>query len=213
MQSAHAHVNSISALATGNGNDATPFSQQRVRRTKQASLARTWQAHDWQAQPARSVERDAALTAHVASRAATIRDLTQRLSGTTREPSAGPEDAAASTPSRPRPRGHQPGSTGQGRRERAALLVVPAGPDVCAEAPHGPAWGAAFLAFPGAEESRMRAVQVQAPRRRIPRRRSPQAGPCPQGPGMVPAPPAPRGLPQSPRGGSRWTPVRLDTDR
>jgi hypothetical protein len=36
MQSTHPNVNSISDLATGNGNDATPFSQQSVVLTKQA---------------------------------------------------------------------------------------------------------------------------------------------------------------------------------
>ena len=36
MQNTHANVNSISDLATGNGNDATPFSQQSVVLTEQA---------------------------------------------------------------------------------------------------------------------------------------------------------------------------------
>ena len=82
MQSTHSNVNSISDLATGNGNDATPFSQQSVVLTKQAYIELTWKANYWQAQHARSVEREAALTAQVASLEATIRDLTQRLYGT-----------------------------------------------------------------------------------------------------------------------------------
>ena len=56
---------------------------------------------------------------------ATTRDLTQRLYGTKSEKSAGPDDAAEFSPSRPRPRGQQPGSKGHGRSERSALLVVP----------------------------------------------------------------------------------------
>jgi hypothetical protein len=121
MQTTHPKVNAIAALATGHGNDATPFSQQSVVLTKQASIALTWKANSWQAQHARSVEREAALTAHVASLEATSRDLTQRLYGTKSEKSAGPEAAAEPTPSRPRHRGQQPGSQGHGRSERAAL--------------------------------------------------------------------------------------------
>ena len=121
MQSTHSNINSISDLATGNGNDATPFAQQSVVRTKQADIELTWKAHYWQAQHARSVEREAALTAKVASLEATIRALTQRLYGTKSEQSAGPDDVDASKPSRLRHRGQQPGSKGHGRRDRCAL--------------------------------------------------------------------------------------------
>jgi hypothetical protein len=38
MQSIHPNVNAISDLATGNGNDATPFSQQSVLLTKQTYI-------------------------------------------------------------------------------------------------------------------------------------------------------------------------------
>jgi hypothetical protein len=82
MQSLHPNVNSISDLATGTSNDATPFAQQNVVLTKQTYIELTWKANYWQAQHARSVEREAALAAKVASLEATIRDLTQRLYGT-----------------------------------------------------------------------------------------------------------------------------------
>ena len=94
MQTTHPTVNAISDLATGHGNDATPCSQQSVVLTKQAYIELTWKANYWQAQHARSVEREAALTAQVASLEATIRDLTQRLYGTKSEKSAGPDEAA-----------------------------------------------------------------------------------------------------------------------
>lgn len=210
MQTTHPKGNSISDLATGNGNDATPFSQQSVVLTKQAYIELPWQANYWQAQHARSVERDAALTAKVDALEATIRDLTQRLYGTKSEQSAGPDDAAESKPSRLRPRGQQPGSKGQGRSERSALLVVPEVPDLCAEAQHCPACGAAFLPFPGAEESSIIEVQVQAHIRRIQRLRYQKACQCRQGPGMVTAPPAPRVILKSPLGVSLWTTVLLD---
>jgi len=44
MHSPHPNGNSIADLATGNGNDATPFSQQSVVLTKQAYIELTWQA-------------------------------------------------------------------------------------------------------------------------------------------------------------------------
>src|SRR4029450_12936980 len=50
MQSTHSNVNSISDLPTGNGNDATPFSQQSVVLTKQAYIELKWQAKYWRAQ-------------------------------------------------------------------------------------------------------------------------------------------------------------------
>ena len=45
MQSIHSNVNSLSDLAMGNGNDATPFSQQSVVLTKQAYIELTWQTN------------------------------------------------------------------------------------------------------------------------------------------------------------------------
>jgi transposase len=211
MQSPHPNVNSISDLATGNGNDATPFSQQSVVLTKQADIELTWKAHYWQAQHARSVEREAALTAKVASLGATVRDVTQRLSGTKSEKSAGPAEGAESQPLRLRHRGQQPGSKGHGRSERPALLVVPAVHDLSPARACCPACGEAFAPFPGTAESTIIEVQVQAHLRRIQRRRARKTCQCPQVPGLVTAPPAPRVLPKSPLGVSLWTTVWLDT--
>jgi transposase len=210
MQSTHSNVHSISDLAPGNGNDATPFSQQSVVLTKQAYIELTWQANYWQAQHARSVEREAALTAKVASLEATIRDLTPRLYGTKSEKSADPDNAAESKPSRPRHRGQQPGSKGHGRSERSALLVGPEVHDLSPAQACCPACGEALAPFLGAEASTIIEVQVQAHLRRIQRRRYQKPCGCPQGPGLVTAPPAPRVIPKSPLGVSLWTTVLLD---
>jgi transposase len=213
MPSTHPHVNASSDLATGNGNDTTPFSQQRVVLTKQASIEHTWKAHYWQAPHAQSVEREAALRAQVASLEATVRDLTQRLSGTKSETSAGADDAAESKPSSPRPRGQQPGSTGHGRSERSALWVVPEAHDLSPTQACCPTCGEAFAAFPGTEDSTIIEVQVQAHRRRIQRRRYHKMCRCPQVPSLLTPPPAPRVIPKSPLGGSVWTMVLLDKYR
>jgi transposase len=210
MQSTHAHVNSISDLATGNGNDATPFSQQSVGLTQQASIELTWQAKDWRAQHEQSLKREAALKAPVDALEATVRDLNQRLSGPKSEQSVGPAQAGPSKPTRARPRGPQLGSQGHGRSDRSALPVVAAGHDVSEAAHHCPACGAACAPFPGAEESNSIAVPSQAPMRRSQRPRSQKTCGCPHGKGIVTAPPAPRVLPQSPLGVSVWTMMWLD---
>src|SRR5262249_752871 len=197
MQSIHPNVNAISDLATGNGNDATPFAQQSVLLTKQTYIELTWKANYWQAQHARSVEREAALTAQVASLEATLRDLTQRLYGTKSEKTSGPEATDASKPSRPRPRGQQPGSKGHGRSDRSALVVVPEVYDLSPGQSCCPVCGEAFVPFPGVEESTIIEVQVQAHLRRIQRRRYQKTCQCPQVAGIVTAPPAPRVIPQS----------------
>jgi len=210
MQNTHPNVNAIAELATGNGNDTTPFSQQSVVLTKQAYIELTWQANYWQAQHARSVEREAVLRAQVASLEATVRDLTQRLYGTKSEKSAGSDDTAESKPSSPRPRGQQPGSTGHGRSERSALLVVPEAHTLSPAQACCPICGEAFAAFPGTEDSTIIEVQVQTHLRRIQRRRYQKTCRCPQVPSLVTAPPAPRVIPKSPLGVSVWTMVLLD---
>ena len=144
MQSTHPKGNSISDLATGNGNDATPFSQPSVVLTKQASIELTWKANYCQAQHTRSVEREAALTAKVDALEATVRDLIQRLYGTKSEKSAAPEDTAEPKQSSPRHRGQQPGSKGHGRSERSALLVLPEVHDLSPVQSCCPACGEAF---------------------------------------------------------------------
>src|SRR5262249_25986310 len=178
--------------------------------TKQAYIELTWKANYWQAQHARSVEREAALTAQVASLEATIRDLTQRLYGTKSEKSAAPEEAAASKLSSLRHRGQQPGSKGHGRSDRSALPVVAEVHDLSEAAKRCPTCGAAFAPFPGAEESTILEVQVQAHMRRIQRPRYQKTCECPQVAGIVTAPPAPRVIPKSPLGVSVWTMVLLD---
>src|SRR5713226_6850440 len=171
MESTQSQVNFTSKLAPMHGTSATPFSQQSVVLTKQAYIELTWKANYWQAQHAQSVEREAALTAKVASLEATVRDLTQRLYGTKSEKSSGPDDADDPKLSSARPRGQQPGSKGHGRSERSALLVVP---EVHALSPAQsccPACWEAFAPFPGAEASTIMAVQVQAHLRRMQRQR------------------------------------------
>ena len=201
---------STSERAPVHRSGTTPFSQQTVVLTKQAYIELTWEANYWRAQHARLVEREAALKVEVEALQSTIRDLTQRLYGAKSEKSACPDRTGESTLANPRKRGQQPGSTGHGRSDRTALPVVPEGRDLSEAAKHCPACGKTFAPFPGVESSDVIEIQVQAHIRRIQRLRYHKTCQCPQVPGMVTAPPAPRVIPKSPLGVSVWTMVLLD---
>src|SRR6516162_839276 len=75
---------------------------------------------------------------------------------------------------------------------------------------HCPQCGEALAPFPGVEACDIIEVQVQAHMRRIQRPRYQKTCRCPQVPGIVTAPPAPRVIPKSPLGVSVWTMVLLD---
>jgi transposase len=199
-----------SELAPVHGNATTPFAQQTVVLTKQAYIELTWQAHYWRAQYEQLVEREAALKAEIAAHQATIRDLTQRLYGTKSEKSTRLNTAGAPPSASPRQRGQQPGNPGHGRRDRSALPVRVEVHDLSAAEQACPVCGKAFQPFPAPEESSIMEVQVQAHVRRIQRQRYSKGCHCPQGPGLVTAPPAPRLIPKSPLGVSVWTEVVLD---
>ncbi len=210
MERTQPQLISTPELVLVNGTSATPFSQQTVVLTKQAYIALKWEANYWRAQHARLVEREAALKTEVTALEAKVRDLNQRLYGTKSEKSAGSDAAGQSKPASPRNRGQQPGSQGHGRSDRSALPVVAEVHDVREAAKHCPDCGEAFAPFPGAEESTIIEVQIQAHIRRIQRPRYHKTCQCPQVPGIVTAPPAPRLIPKSPLGVSVWTMVLLD---
>jgi transposase len=141
---------------------------------------------------------------------ATIRDLTQRLYGAKSEKASGCDAARQCKPASLRSRGQQPGSQSHGRSDRSALAVVAEVHDLNPTQACCPACGEAFAPFPGAEESIIIEVQVQAHLRRIQRRRYQKTCQCPQVPGIVTAPPAPRMIAKSPLVVSLWTMVLLD---
>ncbi len=210
MESTQPQLICASEFAPVTGESATPFSQQTVVLTKQDDIELKWEAHYWRAQHTRLLEREAALKAQVEALEAKVRDLKQRLYGTKSEKSAGSDTADKPKPSSPRNRGQQPGSQGHGRSDRSALPVVAEVHDLSEEAKHCPACGEAFLPFPGTEASDIIEVEVQAHIRRIERQRYQKGCECPQAPGIITAPPAPRVIPKSPLGVSVWTLVLLD---
>jgi transposase len=210
MESSLRHVTSPSALAPGNDTGTTPFAQQTVVLTKQAYIELTWQANYWRAQYEHLLEREAALKAEVETQQATIRDLTQRLYGTKSEKATSLNKAGAPPQVSPRKRGQQPGSPGHGRRACATLPVVDEVRDLSPEEKRCTVCGQAFRPLPAPEASTIIEVQVQAHVRHIQRQRYAKGCRCPQLPGIVTAPPAPRLMPKSPLGVSVWTEVLLD---
>jgi transposase len=210
MKQTQPQLISTSALAPDNATHPTPFSQQTVVLTQQAYIELKWEANYWRAQHARLVEREAALKREVETLQATIRDLNQRLYGTKSEKALGADGTASPKADSPHKRGQQPGSKGHGRRDRFALPVVAEVHDLSEEAKRCPTCGVAFVAFPGTEPSDIIEVEVQAHIRRIQRQRYRKGCACPQGAGIITAPPAPRLIPKSPFGVSVWTQVLLD---
>lgn len=210
MEKTQPQLISSAAYAPVSGENATPFSQQSVVLTKQDYIALKWEANYWRAQHTRLVQREAALKAQVEALEAQIRDLNQRLYGTKSEKSAGSEALGKSTAANPRKRGQQPASQGHGRSDRCTLPVVVEVHDLNEVAKHCPQCGEALAPFPGVEGCDIIEVQVQAHIRRIQRPRYQKTCGCPQVPGIVTAPPAPRVIPKSPLGVSVWTMVLLD---
>ncbi len=210
MESTQPQLISTSEFVPATVASATPFSQQTVVLSKQDYIELKWEANYWRVEHARLVQREAALKAQVEALEATVRDLKQRLYGTKSEKSKGSDAAGQSKPGSARNRGQQPGSPGHGRSDRSALPVVAEDHDLSEEAKRCPACGEAFLPFPGTEASDMIEVEVQAHIRRIHRKRYQKGCECPQVPGIITAPPAPRLIPKSPLGVSVWTHVLLD---
>jgi transposase len=201
---------SSAELTPGKRSGSTPFAQQTVVLTKQAYIQLKWEVNYWRAQYQRALAREAARKAEVEAQQATIRDLKQRLYGAQSERATRAHGMGEPKADGPRQRGQQPGSPGHGRSSRSALPEVVEVQELSAAAQHCPVCGAAFLPFPGTEESTLIEVQVQAHVRRIHRKRYHKACQCPQVAGILTAPPAPRLVPKRSLGVSVWVMVLLD---
>ena len=210
METTQPQCSSTATHAPANGEKATPFSKQSVVLTKQDYIALKWEANYWRAQHARLTQREAALKAQVEALEAQIRDLTQRLYGKKNEQSTVSEAHGKSNEAPARKRGQQPGRPGHGRSDRSTLPVVVEVHDLDELAKQCPQCGEALAPFPGVEACDIIEVQVQAHIRRIERPRYHKTCQCPEVPGIVTAPPAPRVIPKSPLGVSVWTLVLLD---
>jgi transposase len=193
------------------GKEGTPFAQATVQISKQEHIQLKWGNRYWHRQHGRALERIAALEQELERAQAKIRDLTQRLYGKHSEKGGSPAEAQpdGSTKPPPRSRGQTRGSKGHGRTSRPHLPVLeevhvlPADEQAC------PLCHGAFDLFPGTEDSEVIEVEVKAYVRRIKRQRYKKTCQCPNLPGLITAPPAPRLIPKSSLGVSVWVEALL----
>ena len=198
-----------STYQPGSGTKETPFTQTIIHLTKQQYVQMKWDARYWQRQHERGIVRESALKLELDVAKATIRDLKQRLYGKHSEKGASPSEALQGTPKPPSPRGQARGSKGHGRTHRPALTVIeelhvlPLDKQAC------PLCNAPFDPFPGTEDSDIIEINVAAYVRRIKRQRYKNTCQCPNVPGLITAPPAPRLIPKGSLGVSVWVEALL----
>lgn len=208
---------------------AVPFATSYVTLTKQEHIELVMQANGWKSLHQRAVERaqwrdqryrrvlrqlkeqaaqrEAKLCAELELALAKIRDLQQRVFGRKSERSKGGSEQRAPLASRA-PRGHKRGAPGHGRTMLAHLPQRSEYVEI--DTPQCPQCGLELSAFPGTEDSEVLAIEVQAYRRLIRRRRYRPS--CNSGcvPGIVAAPAPPRLIERGKFGISVWTSVLLD---
>lgn len=137
-----------------------------------------------------------------------FRKFKQRLFGKKSEKSSNKESSGKANSSG-RKRGQQTGSAGHGRTDREHLPVV----DEVRDLPEGecqcPHCGGVYEPFPGTEDSEIVEIEVRGYKRKIRRKRYKKTCSCPQTPGIITAPPAPRVIDRSPIGMSIWVHILL----
>jgi transposase len=176
------------------------------------------QAHYWQTQHRRAVQRAAKLAEQVQLLRGQIRELKRRLFARKSETSAATDpatkraakDAATNTQGQTTPdgkrrsRGQQPGSKGHGRRRHDHLPTshedckLPDDQCCC------PDCGQPFEEIPGTTDGDILEVEVRAHRRRYHRQRYRRCCTCPDRPLVVTAPPPAKLIPKSAIGVSIW---------
>jgi transposase len=192
------------------GKEGTPFAQATVQISKQEHIQLKWGNRYWQRQHGRALERIVELEQELKRAQAQIRDLTQRLYGKQSEKGGSPAETQPDETTKPtRSRGQARGSKGHGRTPRPHLpvreevRVLPPDEQAC------PLCHGAFDLFPGTEDSEVIEVEVKAYVRRIKRQRYKKTCQCPNVPGLISAPPAPRLIPKSSLGVSVWVEALL----
>jgi len=163
----------------------------------------------WEAMHAKAVERERVLLAENAELRAQVKQLQQRLYGRKSEKRKRwslPRKEEASS----RPRGHERGQPGHGRRDQAHLPAVVENYDLPEEEKQCPRCGMPKIPFPGTEDSELIEVDVKAYRRVLRRKRYRPGCKCEHLPGIVTAPGPGKLIPKAGLGVSVWVTVLLD---
>ena len=138
---------------------------------------------------------------------AEIRRLRQALYGKKAEGGKGPQGPETGSPPPSRPRGHQKGVPSVGRKRHDHLpsvsetIDLPADETVCSSC-HKP-----YAPFGPPETSEILEIEVRPHRRVIHRTRYRKTCSCPEGKGIVTAPPPPRLIPKGMLGVSIWVEI------
>ena len=169
------------------------------------------QAHFWQAQHRRAVEREVKLKEQIKIHQAEIREWKRRVLGRKTETSSATQPQSAPTPAAPTPRkrGQQPGSNGHGRRNHEHL---PARDEIC-ELPEDqrccPQCQQPFEEIPGTADGTILEIEVKAHRRVYHRTRYRCCCECPDQPAIVTAPPPDKLFPKCTIGLSIWVMILM----
>ena len=107
-------------------------------------------------------------------------------------------------------RGQQPGKPGHGRGKHERLEVIEKIIEIPEEERYCPICGFPYDDFPGTEDSEDIVVKVKAHKRRIKRKRYIKTCQCPQTPGIITAPLAPKLIPKGILDTSVWVKIILD---
>lgn len=169
------------------------------------------QAHYWQAQHRRAVERETKLEQQIQILQAEIREWKRRTFGRKTETTAAtqPPSTTPPTPPKPRSRGQQRHSKGHGRRKHEHL---PARDEVC-ELPEDqrccPQCRQPFDEIPGTNDGTILEIEVKAHRRVYHRKRYRAGCRCPNQPAVIAAPPPDKLFPKCTIGLSIWVLILL----
>ena len=125
----------------------------------------------WEKQHQRAAEREEKLKEKIEQLEARIRYLEKELYGRKTEKSSGGSEATSDEEKEKRPRGHQPGARGHGRRSYEHLEVVEEVYELGGEESRCPICGLPYEVLPGTEDSEQVEIEVRAYRRKIRRRR------------------------------------------
>ena len=170
------------------------------------------QAHYWQAQHRRAVERETTLEQQIQTLQAEIREWKRRIFGRKTETTSATEPPPANppvTPPKPRPRGQQPHSKGHGRRNHQHL---PAREEIC-ELPEEqrccPRCRQPFDEIAGTNDGTILEIEVKAHRRVYHRKRYRRCCQCPDQPAVITAPPPDKLFAKGTLGLSIWVLILL----
>ena len=169
----------------------------------------------WEKQHQRAREREEQLKEEVQQLKARIRYLERELYGQKTEKSSGGseasiEDEKEEEEKEKRPRGHQPGTPGHGRRNLDHLPAVEEDYELAEGESRCPICGLPYEPLPGTEDSEQVEVEVRAYRRKIRRRRYRRTCRCEGIPGIVTARGLSKLIPKGTLGISVWAMILVE---